>query len=136
MKKLKKIEKLFILCYIRNEILISGLDFAHFTNGYVYHTKYDDINLIDRGVYQNTGDNMLALVKAFTDVTDESFVAEKFDGKKLVYYDFCGLVVFYYSQTTNTILNLAIILLIFYNVLQNTFVITEGNFSNYSNLIY
>lgn len=105
---------------------LPGLDFAHFTNGYVYHTKYDDINLIDRGVYQNTGDNMLALVKAFTDVTDESFVAEKFDGKKLVYYDFCGLVVFYYSQTTNTILNLAIILLIFYNVLQNTFVITEG----------
>ncbi|XP_077299515.1 endoplasmic reticulum metallopeptidase 1-like [Arctopsyche grandis] len=40
---------------------VSGLDFAWSTNGYVYHTKFDQVNQIPLGTLQRTGDNILAL---------------------------------------------------------------------------
>lgn len=36
---------------------------AHQYNGYVYHTRFDRPEIIPRGSFQNTGDNVLALVK-------------------------------------------------------------------------
>lgn len=39
------------------------MDFAHFINGYRYHTKYDRIDYLSPGVLQHTGDNILTLVK-------------------------------------------------------------------------
>lgn len=44
---------------------IPGMDFAHYHNGYVYHTKYDSINSITMAVLQQTGNNMLDLIKGF-----------------------------------------------------------------------
>lgn len=41
---------------------IPGMDFAHNTNGYVYHTKYDALSTINLGSLQHTGENMVALV--------------------------------------------------------------------------
>lgn len=43
--------------------LLKGMDFAHFINGYRYHTKYDRIDYLSPGVLQHTGDNILTLVK-------------------------------------------------------------------------
>lgn len=36
---------------------------AHQYNGYVYHTRYDRPEILPRGSLQNTGDNVLALVR-------------------------------------------------------------------------
>ncbi|XP_036347552.1 endoplasmic reticulum metallopeptidase 1-like, partial [Rhagoletis pomonella] len=49
---------------------IPGLDIAHFKNGYVYHTKFDRIDVIPRGTLQRTGDNILALARAFSNSTE------------------------------------------------------------------
>lgn len=36
---------------------------AHQYNGYVYHTRFDVPEIVPRGTFQNTGDNVLALVR-------------------------------------------------------------------------
>lgn len=43
---------------------------AQFINGYIYHTKYDLIDVIPRGALQNTGDNMLSLLRGFANATE------------------------------------------------------------------
>lgn len=43
---------------------------AQFTNGYIYHTKYDLIDVIPRGALQNTGDNLLSLVRGIANATE------------------------------------------------------------------
>lgn len=50
----------FLYCFC---FLIEGMDFAHVTNGFRYHTKYDHIDYLPPAVLQRTGDNILALVK-------------------------------------------------------------------------
>lgn len=42
---------------------VPGLDMAHQYNGYVYHTRFDRPEILPRGTLQNTGDNVLALVR-------------------------------------------------------------------------
>lgn len=39
-------------------------------NGYVYHTKYDRPEIIPIGMYQNTGDNVLALTKTLANAPE------------------------------------------------------------------
>lgn len=41
-----------------------GLDFAIYRNGYIYHTKYDTADIIPMSTYQNSGDNILNLIRA------------------------------------------------------------------------
>lgn len=43
---------------------------AQFINGYIYHTKYDLIDVIPRGALQNTGDNILSLLRGFANATE------------------------------------------------------------------
>lgn len=47
-----------------------GLDFGQCINGYVYHTKYDRIDVIPRAALQNTGDNLLGLVRTLSNATE------------------------------------------------------------------
>lgn len=49
---------------------IPGLDMAHQYNGYVYHTRFDHPEIIPRNTLQNTGDNVLALVRAIANSTE------------------------------------------------------------------
>lgn len=42
---------------------VPGLDMAYIFNGYVYHTKYDRVNIFPRQSLQHTGDNVLALAR-------------------------------------------------------------------------
>lgn len=52
-------------------LLVSpGLDMAHTSNGFVYHTKYDRFNLIPRRTYQLTGENLLGLIKALANAPE------------------------------------------------------------------
>lgn len=43
---------------------------AQFINGFVYHTKYDVIDVIPREALQNTGDNILSLVRGLANATE------------------------------------------------------------------
>lgn len=42
-------------------------------NGYVYHTKYDRFEFISRESLQNTGDNVLSLVKSLSNSKEMQF---------------------------------------------------------------
>jgi len=46
------------------------LDIAQCFNGFVYHTKYDTIDVIPRESLQNTGDNILSLVRGLANATE------------------------------------------------------------------
>lgn len=43
---------------------------AHQYNGYVYHTRYDVSAIVPRGTFQNTGDNVLALVRELSNAPE------------------------------------------------------------------
>lgn len=47
-----------------------GMDFAHSTNGYFYHTKYDAFDTIPLETLQHTGDNILSITKALADSSE------------------------------------------------------------------
>lgn len=46
------------------------MDFAYALNGYVYHTKYDNIDVIPPETLQHTGDNILATVKGLANAPE------------------------------------------------------------------
>jgi len=39
-------------------------------NGFVYHTKFDRFKVISRGALQNTGDNVLSLVRSISNAEE------------------------------------------------------------------
>lgn len=45
----------------------TGLDFAIYRNGYIYHTKYDSPDLVPMSTFQNSGDNILNLIRVIAD---------------------------------------------------------------------
>jgi len=47
-----------------------GLDIGQCINGFVYHTKYDRIDVIPRAALQNTGDNLLGLVQTLSNASE------------------------------------------------------------------
>ncbi|EDW01018.1 GH20687 [Drosophila grimshawi] len=49
---------------------IPGLDMAQIINGFVLHTNYDTIDVIPRESMQNTGDNILSLVRGLSNATE------------------------------------------------------------------
>ncbi|EDW60407.1 endoplasmic reticulum metallopeptidase 1 [Drosophila virilis] len=83
---------------------IPGLDIAQVINGYIYHTKYDRIDVIPRGAMQNTGDNILSLVRALANAT-ELHDTEAHEEGHAVFFDFLGLFFISYSDQTGQILN-------------------------------
>lgn len=51
-------------------LIPTGLDMAGVYNGYVYHTKYDRFAVISRNSLQNTGDNLLSLVRSIANAEE------------------------------------------------------------------
>ncbi|KAH8418651.1 hypothetical protein KR222_008448, partial [Zaprionus bogoriensis] len=96
--KIFKITKIF--CFI-------GLDLGQMFNGYVYHTKYDRTDVIPRGAIQNTGDNVLGLVRALSNATELHNI-EAYEGGNVVFFDFLGLFFVSYLQETGTIINYSV----------------------------
>ncbi|XP_017960616.1 endoplasmic reticulum metallopeptidase 1-like [Drosophila navojoa] len=83
---------------------IPGLDMGQCFNGFVYHTKYDLIDVIPRESFQNTGDNVLSLVRALANAP-ELYDTKAHEAGHTVYFDFLGLYLFNYPEATGTILN-------------------------------
>lgn len=89
---------------------MSGLDFAHYKNGYVYHTKYDNLNQVEPSVLQNTGDNLFELTKAIS--THNVTKNNKF---KYVFFDILGVYMISYTELSGVVANFLIVLLSFFS---------------------
>ncbi|EDW09410.2 endoplasmic reticulum metallopeptidase 1 [Drosophila mojavensis] len=86
---------------------IPGLDIAQITNGYVYHTKYDLSSIIPRGSLQNTGDNLLELVRGLANATELNDI-EAYKTGHAVFFDFLGLYFVNYSEATGKSINFGV----------------------------
>lgn len=67
----------------------TGLDMAGVYNGYVYHTKYDRFDVISRKSLQNTGENLLSLVRSIANAEEmrDTEVGNLSSSNKRVYLD-------------------------------------------------
>lgn len=84
---------------------LAGIDCAQNTNGYVYHTKYDDYDLITLGSLQHTGDNVVAVIREL-EGTDEMRSDEVTKaGSGFIFYDLLGLAFVYYTNRDAVIVN-------------------------------
>ncbi|XP_033101045.1 endoplasmic reticulum metallopeptidase 1-like [Anneissia japonica] len=83
----------------------AGVDIAYITNGYVYHTKYDDLLHIPEGSIQRAGDNVLSLVHALanTSVMIDHTEEEKFGS--VIFFDVLGLFMVTYTSQIGKIIN-------------------------------
>lgn len=51
---------------------LPGLDMAQISNGYVYHTVFDNVQVIPLASLQSSGDNALSLVRGFANAYELS----------------------------------------------------------------
>ncbi|KAH8233794.1 hypothetical protein KR026_012471, partial [Drosophila bipectinata] len=107
-----------------------GLDFGQILNGFVYHTKYDSIDVIPRGALQNTGDNLLSLVRALSNAPEMKDMKSNESGN-MVFFDVLGLYLIKYSEETGVKLNYAVaaatIILVYVSLLRTASVSKESN---------
>ncbi|XP_021931492.1 endoplasmic reticulum metallopeptidase 1-like [Zootermopsis nevadensis] len=83
---------------------VSGLDFAWSKNGYVYHTKFDNVRQIPLGTLQRTGENILALTLAIAN-NDKMANTEKYASGNLVFFDFLGAFVIRWPEGIGLLIN-------------------------------
>ncbi|CAD7014585.1 endoplasmic reticulum metallopeptidase 1 isoform X2 [Ceratitis capitata] len=84
-----------------------GLDMAHQYNGYVYHTRYDVPEIIPRGTFQNTGDNVLALVWEIANAPELEDPSGNSEGHT-IFYDVLGRSLVFYTETEGIIVNVLV----------------------------
>nr|CAD7425172.1 unnamed protein product [Timema monikensis] len=96
----------------------SWLDLAWSSNGYVYHTKFDDVNQIPLGTLQRTGDNVLALTQA---ITSDYHLADTqlYKEGNLIFFDFLGLFVIRWSELFGLVINTSAVALSVFSVVKN-----------------
>uniref|UniRef100_A0A2R5LGK1 FXNA-like protease n=1 Tax=Ornithodoros turicata TaxID=34597 RepID=A0A2R5LGK1_9ACAR len=88
---------------------IPGLDFAFAKNGYVYHTKYDNMDYIEDGSIQHAGDNILGLVTKILEAPEFATDLPRTNKPRAVYFDFmCIFMVTYSYPMGNLLAKLAI----------------------------
>ncbi|XP_066998420.2 endoplasmic reticulum metallopeptidase 1 [Anabrus simplex] len=91
---------------------IPGLDFAHSSNGYVYHTKFDNLDYISNGTIQHTGDNLLALIKKIG--SSESLRdLDRYSGGRMVYFDVLGFFMILYQEDIGFYFNIVTVIVSF-----------------------
>lgn len=90
---------------------IPGLDLAYFKNGYVYHTKYDDIQHVSLSSVQRAGDNLLALV---SNLANSDWPSMRDSGEIVIFFDYLGLFMITFSNVSWHLLNITLITLAFY----------------------
>ncbi|KAH8275872.1 hypothetical protein KR026_003393, partial [Drosophila bipectinata] len=84
---------------------IPGVDIAQISNGYVYHTVFDTYEAVPGRSVQNSGNNVLALVRAFSNASELNEKEVSNDGSHAVFFDFLGLFFVYYTETMGIVLN-------------------------------
>ncbi|XP_043512200.1 endoplasmic reticulum metallopeptidase 1-like [Frieseomelitta varia] len=98
---------------------VSGLDFAWATNGYVYHTKFDNIHQIPLGSLQRTGDNILALLEGIVLDNYLSEVPLQDHTGNPVFFDFLGIFVVRWPQYVASTINMISIAAGIYSIYLN-----------------
>lgn len=97
---------------------VPGLDFAWYLNGYVYHTKNDNAAHVPLGSLQRTGDNMVALVTGLVSADELTDTASHKEGK-IVFFDFLGAFIMFWSLFAGDIVNIITLVLSVYSMLSN-----------------
>lgn len=87
---------------------IPGLDFAHTSEGWLYHTKFDDIKYLNKDFLQQTGVNIIELTKTIANCDELENPPE---GSYSVFFDYLGLFFISYTKTTGIIINIIVSLL-------------------------
>lgn len=93
---------------------MSGLDLAHYKNGYVYHTKHDDLDQVKPSVLQNTGENLLALARAMS--AHNSTARNNGTRSKYVFFDLFGVYMVSYTELSGAFGNFIIVLSSFFSI--------------------
>uniref|UniRef100_A0A182R0B6 FXNA-like protease n=1 Tax=Anopheles farauti TaxID=69004 RepID=A0A182R0B6_9DIPT len=86
---------------------IPGMDFAHSTWGYLYHTAYDAYDTIPNATLQHTGDNVLALAQALAYAEELNDIRDH-EGSKAVFFDFLNWFLVYYPLWASILLNIGL----------------------------
>lgn len=86
---------------------IKGLDLAYTYNGYVYHTKYDNLLNIPYGTYQHTGANVLSLARAMANSEELDLGVEHSEGET-VFFDYLTWFTISYNKLVAIIVNVLI----------------------------
>lgn len=86
---------------------VPGLDMAHAVNGYVYHTKYDNFKNLERGTYQTTGENVLALTWGLANAPELDNMAEHEEGHA-IFFDYLGWFIVVYTEAASLIINIVV----------------------------
>ncbi|KAM8714031.1 hypothetical protein ACLKA7_014224 [Drosophila subpalustris] len=84
-----------------------GLDMGQIFNGYIYHTKYDVVDLISHESLQHTGNNVLSLIRGLSNATELNNPQAHNNGHS-VFFDFLGLYFVHYSEATGKSLNFGV----------------------------
>jgi hypothetical protein len=104
--------------FVLKLLFIVGLDFAWAENGYVYHTRFDDVSQIPLGSLQRTGDNILALILALAN-NDKMANVEKHASGNLVFFDFLGAFVIRWCEEMGLIINTVAVAVSVYCLFRN-----------------
>ncbi|CAH0551529.1 unnamed protein product [Brassicogethes aeneus] len=88
-----------------------GFDMAFYKDGYRYHTKFDQFDVIPLGSYQHIGDNTLSLVKNLANAPElASTNNEEESNVGVIFYDIFGLFMVSYSTSTAIIINSIVVI--------------------------
>uniref|UniRef100_A0A182WIW1 FXNA-like protease n=1 Tax=Anopheles minimus TaxID=112268 RepID=A0A182WIW1_9DIPT len=104
---------------------IPGMDFAHSTWGYLYHTAYDAYDTIPNATLQHTGDNVLALARALANA-EELFAIDDHEGSKAVFFDFLNWFLVYYPLWASIILNIGLSVIALLAVSLSSWLLSRG----------
>lgn len=111
---------------------VSGVDFAWSKNGYVYHTKLDNVNQVPLESLQRTGDNLLAL-------SQQIIISDYLGNKTLqqtnespVFFDFIGAFVICWPQYIAKIVNLISLIIQIYSIYLNVKCANKGEQINFN----
>lgn len=97
---------------------VPGMDFAWYLNGYVYHTKSDNAAHVPLGSLQRTGDNMIALVTGLVSADELTDTAKHKEGR-IVFFDFLGAFIMFWTIFAGDIVNVVTLALSFYSMMSN-----------------
>ena len=102
---------------------LPGVDFAFYTNGYVYHTRYDTPERIPDGTIQRAGENLLAVIKSIAslNLSEMPRVENPHDrsGEKLVFFDvFSKFLVVFPFWTVGLFFNITAVTLCIWRIMK------------------
>lgn len=90
---------------------VPGLDFAHGSKGYRYHTKFDSIDFLTVGVLQRTGENILGLIDSIVNSHElDDITKYSDDSSSAVYFDFLGFFFVHYPKDIGAVINFVVVL--------------------------